>query len=704
MKMPRWIVSLLAFGMLASPVSAKTFFPMITQITPCAAAAGQVTECEIYSSHSLHGATAVLVSGQGVSGTIVAETPKPGDKPPEILSDGRLKVRFKVEADAMPGIRDVRILTPRGPSTLGQLVVSRDALVLEKAGDNQTRDTAQLVPLPATVCGGILGREDVDYYRFHVSAGTAWTFHVYCQRLQNKLTPVTYHADPLITLRNASGSVLAANDNFYGADPLIHYNFTAEGDYFLEVRDVRYAGYRYWQYAVEIHDRPLVLHTLPGAVPPGVQARTRLLGFGLPSAAETSLDIPADTPDGVRLVTPRWQDKPLNPVPVLVSRLPMVTEGAGANDTPAQAQVITVPLGVNGVIDKPEDVDCFAFEARKNERFTMHVVARELGSQLDSYLRILDDKGMTLAENDDISDRRAGSDNRNEIFSADSRIENWTAPVDGRYFIEVRDVHQRGGERFPYFLQVRPARPHFTLEIDSDRTTLTPGLTGIIFVRAVRREGFSGDIELRVEGLPSGVTPLCDRIPASSQDGCIFLKTAPDAPRGAADIRVLGRSAGDANAPFAVAARPLQELMVDGGSRYLIPVDTHTLAIVDALDLKLVQVSPETVTLKPGETKTIEVTIERAAGFKEAVTLTAVHGQHVYVFGNCLPPGVTLDANASRTRLPGDQVKGTLVLTAAADAKPCPPQYLPVMANVAINFPLKMIYPAPLRISVAGSP
>lgn len=703
MKMSRWIVSLLTCGLLASPATAKTFFPMISQISPCAAQVGQVTECAIQSTHSLHGATAVLIGGQGVTGTIVTEAPKPGDKPPEILSEGRLKVRFKVEADAMPGIRDVRILTPRGPSTLGQLVIARDALVLEKTGDNNTRETAQPMVVPATACGCIVGREDVDYYKFHVPAGSSWTFHVYCQRLQNKLTPITYHADPLITLRNSSGTVLAANDNFYGADPLIHHDFTTAGDYYLEVRDVRYAGYRYWQYAVEIHDRPFVLHTLPAALPPGVQARARLLGYRLPSA-ETTFSVPADAPEGVCLVTPRWQDKPLNPVPVLVSRLPLVAASEAANDTPAQAQVISVPLGVNGVIDKPEDVDCFAFEARKGECFTMTVAARALGSQLDSYLRILDDKGMTLAENDDISDKRAGPDNRNEIFSADSRIENWAAPADGRYFVEVRDVHLRGGERFPYALQVRGARPHFTLEIDSDRTALTPGLTGVIFVRASRREGFSGDIELRVEGLPAGVTALCDRIPASSQDGCIFLKTAADAPRGAADIRVVARAAGDANASFSVAARPLQELMVDGGSRYLIPVDTHTLAVIDTLDLKSVQVSPDTVTLKPGETKTIEVTIERAAGFKEPVTLTAVHAQHVYVFGNCLPPGVTLDANASRTRLAGDQVKGTLVFKVAAAAKPCPPQYLPVMANVAINFPLKMIYPAPLRISIAGSP
>src|SRR5262249_19644232 len=149
---------------------------------------------------------------------------------------GTIKVRFQVAADALPTVRDVRVITPRGASTLGQLVVVRDPVVRE-AASNDTMATAQPITLPATVCGAIEKPEDVDFYKFHVKAGTALTFHVLCQRLQNRIHDLQDHTDPIITVRNSLGTVLAANDNFFFGDPLLHYRFTAEGDYFLEVRD-----------------------------------------------------------------------------------------------------------------------------------------------------------------------------------------------------------------------------------------------------------------------------------------------------------------------------------------------------------------------------------------------------------------------------------------------------------------------------------
>ena len=40
-------------------------------------------------------------------------------------------------------------------------------------------------------------------------------------------------------MRDAKGTVLASNDNFYAADPLLHHKFDLAGEYYLEVRDVR---------------------------------------------------------------------------------------------------------------------------------------------------------------------------------------------------------------------------------------------------------------------------------------------------------------------------------------------------------------------------------------------------------------------------------------------------------------------------------
>ena len=91
------------------------------------------------------------------------------------LLSGALVVAPLVEPDALPGMRDLRVITPRGASTLGQIVVVRDPIVVE-AANNDTMKTAQAITLPAAVCGALEKQEDVDFYKFKVAAGTALTF------------------------------------------------------------------------------------------------------------------------------------------------------------------------------------------------------------------------------------------------------------------------------------------------------------------------------------------------------------------------------------------------------------------------------------------------------------------------------------------------------------------------------------------------
>ena len=43
-------------------------------------------------------------------------------------------------------------------------------------------------------------------------------------------------------------------------------------------------------------------------------------------------------------------------------------------------------------------------------------------------------------------------------------------------------------------------------------------------MRTARKEGFTGDIQLAVEGLPAGVTAVCGPICGACQDGCVLLR------------------------------------------------------------------------------------------------------------------------------------------------------------------------------------
>ena len=75
---------------------------------------------------------------------------------------------------------------------------------------------------------------------------------------------------------------------------------------------------------------------------------------------------------------------------------------------------------------------------------------------------LLDGKGRPLGEGDDLSDRTRSS--------ADSIIANWKAPADGQYAVEIRDLLQRGGPEYVYFLKIARAEPEFDLDLDSDKT------------------------------------------------------------------------------------------------------------------------------------------------------------------------------------------------------------------------------------------
>jgi hypothetical protein len=690
------LTSLLIAGLLlaASRTHAQTSYPMLMSCSPVAAQVGQSAECEIASRYSMFGAYQVLVSGEGVTGEVATPMQAQDGKRPELT---KLKVRFTVAPDAQPGVRSFRVATPQGVSTLGQLVIVRDPVAVE-AGNNNTPDQAQSISLPATLCGVIERAEDVDCFRFSVEAGATLCFHVRAMRLQDRIHDLQQHVDPIIAIRNAAGSTLATSDNTFAADPFLCQRFEQAGEYVLEIRDVRYQGNQFWQYCVEISDQPFVTTVYPLGVAPGVETTLGLIGSNLPENRTLVLAVPSDVDAGPREMLLPLGDRPSNPVELIVTELPAVLEAPSENGSPQTAQPVAIPSGISGRIAGEADVDCFAFDAKKGERFELQVLARRHGSALDSILRVLHADGRPLAENDDLRiDKRT---------YPDSAIENWTAPADGRYVLEIRDLHLRGGDEFVYFLRAARAEPHFELFADTDKTLLTPGTSGVLFVSASRLNGFEGEILLTIEGLPAGVTAHCGRIPAGRRDGCIILTAAAEAAPAVSPVVITGTAAHPAAdggaAELRVVARPYQETYLPGGGRGHWPVDSHVVSIGAASDLRGVKLSTHEVTLAPGGSQRIEVTIERAPGFSQNVQLDLLFRHLNSTYADTLPAGVTIDAKNSQTLLTGGQTTGHITLAAAARSAPIERQQVAVMANVSLNFVMKATYSSePLLVTVA---
>lgn len=240
-----------------------------------------------------------------------------------------------------------------------------------------------------------------------------------------------------------------------------------------------------------------------------------------------------------------------------------------------------------------------------------------------------------------------------------------------------------------------------------DKVYLPGGVGGQVFVRAVRKSGFAGEIQLNVEGLPKGVRAVCGKILADGQDGTILFYAEPGTKNLAAEARIVGtavhKAADGKETQLSAVATPWQEVYMPGGGRGHFPVDTFFISVCDPLDVVKVKVTPTEVVLKPGESKKIEIEIERSPEFDKNLTLDLLYRHLASPFGDSLPKGVTIDDKQSKTLLTAKETKGYITLKAAPDAKPADKQLVPVMAQAAINFVMKMSYCAePLRVSVVA--
>ena len=690
---------LVSCAVVASPAgamsaNAQTSYPMLMSLKPVAIQVGTTSECEVQSRYTLLGAYQVFVSGTGVTAEVVPpeapkEALKPGEKPKELT---KLKVKFTVAADALPGVREFRLATPNGASTIAQVVIVRDPVIVEVA-DNNTAEKAQPVTLPATLCGAIEKVEDFDFYKFTAAAGQAISFHVRCQRLQDKIHDLQAHADPILFLRDTKGGVLAMSDNTFFADPFLTHQFEQAGEYLLELRDVRYHGNVYWEYCIEANSRPYVTGAFPKAVKAGLETPLELSGVFLPADAKGTIKIPEGTRVGDYRAPLTLGDQITNPVPFYVTDLPIFNETATDNNSTMTATTIEVPQVINGRIETEADLDCYSFTAKKGEKFTFEVMARRQMSNLDSFLRILNDKGQALREDDD---GRFG-----RLTFSDTYLEGWEAPADGTFTVEVRDVHLRGGAGFEYVLQITRTVPYFELQLDTDKTLLTPGMSNAVFARVVRKHGFAGEVQLHVNGLPPEVTATCGRILAGKGlDGCIVLTAAAGAPMLASPLQFYATAThpqGEGQPPLPLTANgsPFQEYYSPGGGRGHYPVESHVVSIGPPSDILSIKLSEIDIHLKPGESKKIMVTLERNKDVNQNVTLDMLYRHLDSVYANSLPEGVTIDGNQSKTLLTGTTSEGVITLKADKTAPPVEKQVGVVMANFAINFVMKATYSSP---------
>jgi hypothetical protein len=660
----------------------QTSFPMVTHVNPVAVQRGTTTEVTVECrTSSLAGAYRVLVEGAGVTAEPIAakETLKVDPKG-GVPTVAAIKLKVAVAADARQGVREFRIATRHGISSLGQLVVVDSPVVREQPGMN-TAEKPQAVTVPCVVCGRIEVAENVDYYKFSAKAGQTLSFEVFCARIEDKIHDLQKHADPLVAVYDATGKELAASDDGFFADPVLGFTVPKDGEYRVAIRDAKYDGDPRWVYALTITDRPYASLAFPLGVNPGQSVKAAPVGSAA-QLADWTLDAPKAA--GVTTVPLRGGAGETNPVPVVVTALPLFAE-AEPNDTPKAATRIVLPCGVNARVGVKRDLDHFVFTATKGKPVRLEVFARRFGtvlrSQLDSQIDVMTLDGKILASNDDLTGKDAGL-----VF---------TPPTDGDFVVRVRDLNNKGGEGFVYYLECDFARPDFTLKCDPSKAMIGAGTRTAWFAQVTRVNGFAGPVKVEVKGLPAGVMVNPLTIPANMTTGLLVVSAAADAQVDAAVVKVIGIGAVSGGAgQFEAIVREavaVEEIYLPGGGRGRFDAGMQAVAVTTPSDIAEVKVNKTRVVLKPGEEVKIDVTVLRGAGYDKAITLDVPLRHLNTVYGNPLPPGVTMVDGKSKTLL-GTGSTGHIVLKADATAAECTDVPVCVQSFVAINFVVKIGY------------
>jgi hypothetical protein len=454
-----------------------------------------------------------------------------------------------VAADAQPGPRELRLVTPRGvtnplPFHVGQLaenarkpmatsrlqILGKEELSLRKRPDNEVEER---ITLPCTVNGQIASGE-MNRYRFAARKGQ----HLVLFTAARQLIP--YIADavpgwfqPVLTLYDSAGKEVAYDDDDrFNPDPVILFNVPRDGEYCFAIADALYRGREDFVYRVSIGELPFVTSIFPLGGRAGTQPAMRTSGWNLEGSA---LVRPAsDAGPGLYWLEACKGGIVSNRVPFVLDTLPEALERE-PNDKTSAPQVVNLPIIINGRIDHQDDVDAFRFQGRAGEIVVAEIIARRLDSSLDSMIKLTGADGRLLAYNDDHDDPASGLNTHH----ADSYILA-TLPADGTYHVIVSDVARGGGEGYAYRLRVSPPQPDFELRAVPSSVTLRSKAVAPLTVHVIRKDGFAGPIKLTLKDPPEGFTAPAVSVPGDKDVAVFRIRTTLTATMEPIQLKVEG--------------------------------------------------------------------------------------------------------------------------------------------------------------------
>ena len=355
-------------------------------------------------------------------------------------------------------------------------------------------------------------------------------------------------------------------------------------------------------YRIEIGELPFVTSIFPLGGRAGTRVSLDVHGWNLPAAKLTEQT--RGKAAGVYPVAMRGPKGASNAVPLAVDTLPEALERE-PNNRRENAQRVVLPSIVNGRIQQAGDWDVFRFQGRAGEEIVAEVWARRLNSPLDSLLRLTDAAGKELAVNDDSEDKGAAL----LTHHADSRLQI-KLPATGAYYLHLGDAQGKGGVDYAYRVRLAHPRPDFELRVAPASVSARAGATVPVTVYALRRDGFAGDIALRLKDAPAGFVLSGGVLPGNA-DSVRLTLTMPGSPGGPERLELEGLAT-LAGREVRRASVPAEDMMQAFYYHHLVPVTDWMAEVTGAPrpnTRPIWQVESESVRLTRGGTAQVRVAL-----------------------------------------------------------------------------------------------
>ncbi len=507
-----------------------------------------------------------------------------------------------IAADCPAGLYEARLMSRLGISSARVFCVDTVPEVVQIT-PNTSLSTAMELKVNS-ICNAVITPKAVDHYWFEAVKGHRYIVDCAARGIDSKL-------DAVLIIGDSVGRDLVVERRGGTLD----FTATEDGKHTIKVHELTFKGGREYYYRLSIQE------IAADAAIPQFAATKTVNSFSWPPAG----------------LAEKAETQEVEP-----------------NNLQVQAQKITLPCDISGNFFPAADVDRFEFNATKGDVWWVEVASERLGRPTDPSVVVQHVSGegaeQTLTDIAEFTDIAAPIKPSSNGYAYDGPpYDGGSADIigkleikeDGIYRLQMTDLFggTRNDSRNVYRLIIRRAAPDFAVAAwglhmelrNGDRNALSKplalrdGITVALEVVAVRRDGFDGDIDLVMEGLPEGVTAQGLKIPKGKTRGIMLVTADQNAPPSWANVSFYGKSTlneSDAIRPvhIAVHAWPI----ADSWSEIPHP------RLVTGLPVSVTSSEVAPITIAPAEKKIWEVT----AG--EKLTIPLIHTRRSDFSGDTL--------------------------------------------------------------------